>query len=135
MSIKNVAMVGALMFFCLGAIHTYGVDNAQPGAGFGIGTITGVALAKQLGKLIPGKSTKAQVQSLLGTPWRTVQYNDLDQLEDEIWEYRVIDPTGSYRLHIEFDHHDVVHIVGKIPDRARERTPVQAEPQNSPMLQ
>jgi hypothetical protein len=63
----------------------------------------------------PGLS-KAQVRSLLGAPWRTVQYNDLDEVENEIWEYRGKDSNGSYRIHIEFDRHEVVRIVGKIPD-------------------
>jgi len=49
-------------------------------------------------------------------PWRTVQYNDLDEVENEIWEYRGRDSSGTFRVHIEFDHHDVVRIVGKIPD-------------------
>jgi hypothetical protein len=73
-------------------------------------------LAQKVAKLIPGKTTKAQVASALGQPWRTVQYNDMDQLEDEIWEYRGRDASGPYRVHIEFDHHDTVKIVGKIPD-------------------
>lgn len=60
-----------------------------------------------------------QVRSLLGNPWRTVQYNDLDEIENEMWEYRGHDAGGPYRLHIEFDAHNVVRIVGKIPDQTR----------------
>jgi len=69
----------------------------------------------RLAKVVPGIS-KAQVKSLLGTPWRTVQYNDEENLEDEIWEYRGRDAAGDYRIHIEFDHHDVVRIVQKVPE-------------------
>jgi hypothetical protein len=68
-------------------------------------------------RLMPGVSTKAQVLALLGAPWRTVQYNDMEELENEIWEYRGMDSNGGYRIHIEFDHHDIVQIVGKIPDK------------------
>lgn len=68
-------------------------------------------------KVVPG-ITQAQVKSLLGDPWRTVQYNDLDQIENQIWEYRGKDAHGTYRVHIEFDAHGKVVIVGKIPDKA-----------------
>lgn len=69
-----------------------------------------------LAKVVPGIS-KAQVKSLLGAPWRTVQYNDEEEIENEIWEYRGKDTQGAYRVHIEFDKHDTVVIVGKIPDQ------------------
>jgi hypothetical protein len=71
-----------------------------------------------LAKVVPGIS-KAQVKSLLGDPWRTVQYNDIDEneSENEFWEYRGKDSHGTYRVHIEFDQHDTVLIVGKIPDK------------------
>jgi hypothetical protein len=71
-----------------------------------------------LAKVVPGIS-KTQVKSLLGDPWRTVQYNDLDEneSENEFWEYRGKDSHGTYRVHIEFDQHDTVLIVGKIPDK------------------
>ena len=69
-----------------------------------------------LAKVVPGIS-KSQVKSLLGDPWRTVQYNDEEEIENEIWEYRGKDAQGPYRVHIEFDRHDTVVIVGKIPDK------------------
>ena len=80
-----------------------------------------------LAKVVPGIS-KAQVKSLLGAPWRTVQYNDLDAVENEIWEYRGKDAHGTYRVHIEFDPHGAVVIVGKIPDQVArgKRTPAKS---------
>jgi hypothetical protein len=84
---------------------------AEPGAGASIGTVS----TRQWTKVVPGLS-KAQVRSLLGAPWRTVQYNDLDEVENEIWEYRGADTSGTFRIHIEFDRRNVVRIVGKIPD-------------------
>jgi outer membrane protein assembly factor BamE (lipoprotein component of BamABCDE complex) len=69
-----------------------------------------------LAKVVPGIS-KAQVKSLLGDPWRTVQYNDEEEIENEFWEYRGKDSHGTYRVHIEFDKQDIVLIVGKIPDK------------------
>jgi hypothetical protein len=69
-----------------------------------------------LAKVVPGIS-KGQVRSLLGNPWRTVQYNDLDEIENEFWEYRGKDAHGTYRVHVEFDQHGTVIIVGKIPDK------------------
>jgi hypothetical protein len=84
---------------------------SEPGAGTSIGTVS----SRQWTKVVPGLS-KAQVRSLLGAPWRTVQYNDLDEVENEIWEYRGADSSGTFRIHIEFDRRNVVRIVGKIPD-------------------
>jgi hypothetical protein len=95
-----------------------GNEVPNPGNGAAIGVLSGQKLARRLAKITPGVTTKSEVQSLLGAPWRTVQYNDLEVLADEIWEYRGADSHGPYRIHIEFDHRDVVHIVGKIPENA-----------------
>jgi hypothetical protein len=96
---------------CVAAPLALAANSSAPDAAAPIRVFT----AKQLAKVVPGLS-KGQVRSLLGAPWRTVQYNDMDELEDEIWEYRGQDSNGPYRIHIEFDHHDIVRIVGKIPD-------------------
>jgi hypothetical protein len=102
----------AALVFCCFAVSVY----AQNGTGEPLaGAQIGVVRARQAAKVIPGMS-KAKVRSLLGAPWRTVQYNDEEQAENEIWEYRGEDSHGKYRIHIEFDHHDIVRIVGKIPD-------------------
>jgi hypothetical protein len=75
---------------------------------------------QQVAKIIPGQSTKADVQSLLGAPWRVVQFNDcgmaMDGQADETWEYRGADASGGYRLHVEFGDNKVVHLIAKIPD-------------------
>jgi hypothetical protein len=75
---------------------------------------------RKLAKITPGVSTKAQVQSLLGSPWRIVQFNDcggaMPGQADETWDYRGRDAKGTYRLHIEFDDQNVAHLVAKIPD-------------------
>jgi hypothetical protein len=69
-----------------------------------------------LAKVVPGIS-KSQVKSLLGDPWRTAHFYDDDEVENEFWEYRGKDSQGTYRVHIEFNEHETVVIVGKIPDR------------------
>jgi hypothetical protein len=96
--------------------------------------VRGAELNRKLPEIVPGKSTKAQVVALLGRPWRTVQYNDLDELEDEIWEYRGTDAQGPFRVHIEFDRQDVVHIAGKISDRGSgsDGTPARSAPSTPP---
>jgi hypothetical protein len=105
------AMAAALVFCCFAA-SGYG----QSGAGDATaGAHIGVVRPRQAAKVIPGIS-KAKVRSLLGAPWRTVQYSDEEQVENEIWEYRGQDSNGKFRIHIEFDQHDIVRIVGKIPD-------------------
>jgi hypothetical protein len=87
-------------------------ESAKPPAAASIQAIDPQLLAK----VVPGIS-KSQVKSLLGDPWRTVQYNDEEEIENEFWEYRGKDSHGTYRVHIEFDKHDTVVIVGKIPDK------------------
>jgi outer membrane protein assembly factor BamE (lipoprotein component of BamABCDE complex) len=69
-----------------------------------------------LAKVVPGIS-KSQVKSLLGDPWRTSHFYDDDEVENEFWEYRGKDSQGTYRVHIEFNEHETVVIVGKIPDK------------------
>ncbi|HEV7356726.1 MAG TPA: hypothetical protein VGN99_01940 [Steroidobacteraceae bacterium] len=61
--------------------------------------------------------SKSKVKSLLGEPWRTVQYNDLDDVENEFWEYRGKDEQGPFRVHIEFDKQGSVVLIAKIPER------------------
>ena len=104
-------MAAALVFCCF-AVSVYGQTGAADAPA---GAQIGLVRARQAAKVIPGMS-KAKVRSLLGAPWRTVQYNDEEQVENEIWEYRGEDSNGKFRIHIEFDRHDIVRIVGKIPD-------------------
>jgi hypothetical protein len=72
-------------------------------------------------KIVPGQSTKAEIKSLLGEPWRVVQFNDcgepMDDQGDETWEYRGIAANGPYRLHIEFGDQGTVHLLATIPDK------------------
>jgi outer membrane protein assembly factor BamE (lipoprotein component of BamABCDE complex) len=71
--------------------------------------------------------SKSQVKSVLGEPWRTVQYNDLDAIENEFWEYRGKDAQGAFRVHIEFDKQGNVVLVAKIPDRTAENKDASAK--------
>jgi hypothetical protein len=74
-------------------------------------------------QITPGKSTKADIQAAFGAPWRVVQFNDcgmpMDHQADETWEYRGTDPSGSFRLHVEFDDDGVVHLVSKVFEASR----------------
>jgi outer membrane protein assembly factor BamE (lipoprotein component of BamABCDE complex) len=76
--------------------------------------------AAKLAQLKPGISTKTQVQSLLGAPWRILQFNDcgmsMPGQADETWDYRGRNAKGTYRVHIEFDDSNVARLVAKIPD-------------------
>jgi outer membrane protein assembly factor BamE (lipoprotein component of BamABCDE complex) len=78
--------------------------------------------AAKLAQVKPGISTKAQVQSLLGAPWRILQFNDcgmsMPGQADETWDYRGRNAKGTYRVHIEFDDGNVARLVAKIPDHA-----------------
>lgn len=76
-----------------------------------------------LAKIVPGHTAKPEVESLLGKPWRET---DLDEESIpypgdpsvQVWEYRGRNSKGTYRVHIEFDKHDVATLVAKIPDKA-----------------
>jgi outer membrane protein assembly factor BamE (lipoprotein component of BamABCDE complex) len=78
--------------------------------------------AAKLAQLKPGIATKTQVQSLLGAPWRILQFNDcgmsMPGQADETWDYRGRNVRGTYRVHIEFDDNNVARLVAKIPDHA-----------------
>jgi hypothetical protein len=80
------------------------------------------ASRQAIGHIVPGQSTKADIKSLLGAPWRVVQFNDcgmaMDDQADETWEYRGTDDNGNYRLHVEFGDNGVVHLIAEIPDSA-----------------
>lgn len=75
-----------------------------------------------LTQIVPGKSTKSDVTSLFGKPWRVVQFNDcgmaMDDQADETWEYRGADSNGAFRIHIEFGDDSVVHLIAKIADHS-----------------
>jgi SmpA/OmlA family protein len=76
--------------------------------------------AAKLAQVKPGMSTKTEVQSLLGAPWRILQFNDcgmsMPGQADESWDYRGRNAKGTYRVHIEFDDSNVARLVAKIPD-------------------
>lgn len=74
-----------------------------------------------LAKIVPGHSTKAQVEALLGRPWRDTELDEEDVLPGdpsvEVWEYRGHGSRGAYRVHIQFDKGDVTTLIAKIPEK------------------
>lgn len=113
----KTCFLATIAAFLFGA--TLAVDAAETTPSRNEGTITAGA-RQQIGKIEPGRSTMSDIQTTLGTPWRIIQFNDcgmaMDDQADEIWEYRGADPSGGYRLHVEFSDNGVVHLVAKIPD-------------------
>jgi SmpA/OmlA family protein len=109
MSLAASIMLG----FCWSAAATLAAagDAAKPGRG-AAQSLDAEALAN-----LKKGMRKSQVKTLLGEPWRTVQYNDLDDIENEFWEYRGSDSQGPFRVHIEFDKQGSVVLVAKIPER------------------
>jgi outer membrane protein assembly factor BamE (lipoprotein component of BamABCDE complex) len=77
--------------------------------------------AATLAKVDPGHTTKAQVEGLLGEPWRTVD-SDPDESDPSVWEYRGRNSSGTYRVHVEFDSHDVTSLIATIPDKTGQAT-------------
>jgi outer membrane protein assembly factor BamE (lipoprotein component of BamABCDE complex) len=76
--------------------------------------------AATLAKVTPGQTTKAQIEALLGPPWRTTFADDSDEPGPVVWEYRGKDANGSYRVHIEFDSRGTTALIAEIPDEAGE---------------
>lgn len=88
--------------------------------------------AATLAKVTPGQTTKAQVEALLGEPWRTTFSDDTDEPGPVVWEYRGRGSDGTYRVHIEFDSHDVTTLIAKIPDNTGEAPARVAKPTTGP---
>ncbi len=111
------AIIGLSMW--LAALSGYGRVEAASPPGTGDPSSS---RAQAFETIIPGHSTKTEVRSLLGAPWRELQFNDcgmaMDGQADETWEYRGSDTVGEYRLHIEFDDNGIVHLIAKVPDNA-----------------
>ena len=73
--------------------------------------------AATLAKVIPGQTTKAQIEALLGLPWRTTFADDSDEPGPLVWEYRGKGADGTYRVHIEFDSRGRATLIAEIPDK------------------
>jgi hypothetical protein len=110
MRARWIAVAAGVSLLCFAGVAVH-AESGGTGAAFG---------TPQLGKIIPGQSTKADIQAMLGAPWRVVQFNDcgmaMDDQADETWEYRGSDSSGGFRLHVEFGDDGVVHLVAKISD-------------------
>jgi outer membrane protein assembly factor BamE (lipoprotein component of BamABCDE complex) len=126
-------MLGMLILSGAAVAGQRGEDVAgKPAVGTGAQTrpVSGIKLAQ----ITPGKTTKAQVQALLGKPWRVVQFNDcghaLANQSDETWDYRGSDAAGSYRVHIEFTDAGVAHLVAKIPENSPRGTIAKTAPED-----
>ncbi|HEX8826838.1 MAG TPA: hypothetical protein VF778_01870 [Xanthobacteraceae bacterium] len=108
MTSKRIANTVGAVFLTLVASTAYAVSGSAD------------ASRQAIAQIVPGQSTKADIESLLGAPWRVVQFNDcgmaMDDQADETWEYRGADQDGNYRLHVEFGDNGVVHLIAKIPD-------------------
>lgn len=80
-----------------------------------------------LDKVLPGHTTKAEVGELLGKPWRDTELDDESipypgDPSVDIWEFRGRDSDGTYRVHIEFDEHNITTLIAKIPDKTGHAT-------------
>ena len=93
-----------------------------------------------LAKVIPGKTTKAEVETLLGQPWRTTNFGEVGEDEPgreppEVWEWRGRDSqTGIYRVHIEFNPQGVVTNVARVPEKTG-TAPARVAPDEGPSAQ
>jgi outer membrane protein assembly factor BamE (lipoprotein component of BamABCDE complex) len=110
MNAKRLLPAIAFALCCFSASTGYCANDAgDPGRARSFSAAT-------LAKVTPGQTTQAQVEGLLGKPWRTTFADDSDEPGPVVWEYRGKDSNGTYRVHIEFDSHDKTTLIAKIPD-------------------
>jgi hypothetical protein len=112
-----IATGAGAALFSLAAFAAQCGSDMTPAANAGVPATTN---QQNLAKIVPGRSTKTDIRSLRGAPWRVVQFNDcgmaMDDQADETWEYRGTDGSGGYRIHVEFGDNGHVHLIAKIPD-------------------
>lgn len=94
LSATGVALCCAFVF------HSVAADTPRASAASKLGMID----ESKVASIKVGTTTRSQVQAMLGTPWKLVQFNDDAEAENEIWEYRSADATGQHVIHIEFDN-------------------------------
>ena len=93
-----------------------------------------------LAKVTPGETTKAQVEALLGQPWRTTVFAEIGEDEPgheapEVWEWRGQDSqNGLYRVHIEFNQKGIVTNIAKVPEKTG-IAPARVAPEETPDAQ
>jgi hypothetical protein len=130
MMTKRLLWVPGLALCCLGlstAYHTSAGPNLGQawGATFDESGYTHDYSDATLAKVIPGETTKEEVEKLLGKPWRTTNFAEPG--EDEpgppsaqpplVWEWRGEDKQiGPYRIHVEIKE-GVVSNIAKIPEK------------------
>lgn len=111
---------GAAAAAVLSGLAAFAIAHAGTPVTAGTDAAGGAVNEHKLAQVVPGKSSKARVKALLGTPWRVVQFNDCGEAmagqSDETWDYRGRDAGGTFRVHIEFDDRGIAHLVAKIPD-------------------
>jgi hypothetical protein len=74
--------------------------------------------AATLAEVVPAHTTKAQVRSLLGEPWRDTPHGDDEHPVNDVWDYLGRSAAGTYLVHIEFDQHGLVRLMAKIPEKS-----------------
>ncbi len=103
------------------AICAFAAVAGTPG---GVLPAAGVVTDRAVSEVIPGRSTKSQVESKLGKPLRIVQFTDCGHSTaqpgqtDETWDYRGKNADGAYRLHIEFGDDGIATLIAKIPEHS-----------------
>ena len=115
MTAKSPVPALALALCCFMASTGYGAngDAADPGRAREFSSAT-------LAKVTPGQTTQAQVEALLGKPWRTTFADDSDEPGPIVWEYHGQDANGTYIVHVEFDSRKVTTLIAEIPDKTGE---------------
>lgn len=85
--------------------------------------------ATTLAEVDLGRTTKTEVEALLGRPWRTTFSGNADDRAPLFGSTGARSPDGTYRVHIEFDSRDVTTLTAKILDKAGEAPARVAKPQ------
>jgi outer membrane protein assembly factor BamE (lipoprotein component of BamABCDE complex) len=132
MTVKQLVAAVAFAMCCLAASAGFCGDDPRTAREFSDAT---------LAKVVPGQTTKAQVEALLGKPWRDTELDPAhahthtpgpSEPYVDIWEYRGRDSNGTYRVHIEFDSHNITTLIAKIPDKTAQARARVAQPTPGP---
>jgi outer membrane protein assembly factor BamE (lipoprotein component of BamABCDE complex) len=104
-------MIALVLLFMSALAFAAASDAAKPA-----NYVSSSLSTETVAKIKVGSSTSAQVEQLLGAPWRTTNYGDCNPIDyQEFWEYVGQDSTGLFRIHIEFDEDHIARIVARVP--------------------
>lgn len=88
-----------------GGFHAYAVRLGPDGV---MRSIEQRLTLENVGRVVPGKSTRRDVLELFGPPFET---STLPRLQRDVWEYQLLDVAFRWKLYVQFSADNVVREV------------------------